>query len=257
VFAPAPANETDSDGSGWALARTNTLPSKTLALFQVTRGSTGSPVFHTKGVSIPVASYKGASDAAQKGVAYKVDTGFAGVVHPVAAIDPMRGNKDRIWSTQTVGGAAGSVVRWYEIDPVGHKTVQNGTISFPALWAFNGAISPDRVVDGATHAFGSSMAVSFDTSSKSTLPTAYVKTKVRGGAISAATKVATSGAADTGADCRQSGDPCAWGGGSATPDPAAPTSGTTGNVWVAQMLAGRGADQFTSSGISWNFETRL
>ncbi len=253
VFAPAPANEVDSDARGWALARAGVMPSASLSLFQVTRAASGAPVFHTTGSTVAVPSYKAPSDAPQLGVPYTIDTGYGGPTHPVAAVDGLRGKSDRIWVSQAVAGGPGSVVRWFEIDPVAHQVVQSGSVTYPKLWAWNGAISPDRVNEGSTHAFGSSMVITYDTSSSTTLPTVYERGKVRNDAIGAAVKIVTANGADLGADCREAGHVCQWGGGTASPDPAAPPSGPTGSVWSVQMISAKGADPDTSSGMSWNF----
>jgi hypothetical protein len=253
VFAPAPANEIDSDATGWVVARNQTVPSTTLALFQVTRAASGNPVFHLTATSVAVPPYRTPTDAPQKGVRYKLDTGFVGAMHPVAAIDGLRGKKDRVWVSQTTAGGGGSIVRWFEIDPVAHRTVQSGSVSYPKLWAFNGAISPDRLNNGSKQKYGANMVISYDTSSASTLPTVYLKTKIGKGPVSKGIKVVTSSAADTGVDCRGTGNVCGWGGGAATPDPGASMKRKTGTVWSVQMLAGSGADEYTSSGISWIF----
>lgn len=253
VFAPAPANEVDGDSTGWVLARSGSLPSTSLALFEVTRGATGGPTFHITAANVPVASYQAPTDAPQQGVPYKIDTGYGGPVSPVAAIDPLHGNKDRIWVSMSVAGGAGSQVRWFEIDPVAHRAVQHGVVTSTQLWSFNGAVSSDRVNNGSAHAFGSSMVITYDTSSASTLPTVYARSKIGNGAVTSAVKIVTANGADNGADCRSGQMICQWGGGSASPDPAASTSGRTGTVWSVQMISAKGADQFEDAGMSWNF----
>ena len=252
VFAPAPANEIDADGSGWVLARAFTLPSSSLVAFQVTRAASGLPTFHTVGSDVAVPSYKAGTAAAQPGVPYTIDTGYAGPTHPVAAIDPLRGDADRVWVSQTVAGGGGSVVRWFEIDPVADKTLQSGTVSYPHSWAFNGAISPDRVNNGATQAFGANMVLTFDTSSSTALPSVYERGKVGNSAMTPAVKILSANGADIGADCRGSDHICQWGGGAASPDPAASPAGQTGSIWSVQMISAKGADGTDSSGMSWN-----
>ncbi len=63
--------------------------------------------------------------------------------------------------------APGAEVRWYEINPTPVTPVpfQSGTAGSSALFAFNGAIAPDRRVNGASTQFGSSMVLGFNTSS--------------------------------------------------------------------------------------------
>ena len=89
-------------------------------------------------------------------------------------------------------------MRWYEINPVAHDVLQQGSVSSATLWVFNGAISPDRVVNGTKHAFGADMVLTYDTTSKATATTAWVRSKTGAGAVSAPTKIAISNAPDTG-----------------------------------------------------------
>ncbi len=130
VFEPTPANETDSDATGWVVARTVTLPSTSLVLFQVTRTSSGAPSFHVTGTTVPVASYKAPPAAPQKGTSDTISLGQAGPTRAVAAVDPGHGGTDAIWVQHTVAGGAGSIMRWYEINPVAHDVLQQGSVSF-------------------------------------------------------------------------------------------------------------------------------
>lgn len=252
VFAPTPANEIDPVSTGWLVARTFSLPSSSLVLFQVTRSSTGAPVFHTTGTLVNVGTYHKPAAAPQQGNTYKIDTGYAGPTQAVAALDPQHGHKNAIWTQQTITGGAGSAVRWLEIDPAGHSVLQKGLISYPKLWAFNAAISTDRVVAGAKRAFGAQMVLSYDTTSSTSPTTAWVRSKIGTGPVSGPVKIIESGGPDHGPDCSDDGV-CTWGGGAASPDPAAPVTANTGVVWGVQMLTAAGGDQYTSTGVSWNF----
>src|SRR5207302_349252 len=73
------------------------------------------------------------------------------------------------------------------------------------------------------------------------------------GAISGLTLVATSTAADTGFDCIQLGH-CRWGDyAGASPDPASPATGTTGQVWGSSMLSAPGGGSSSSGWTTRNF----
>jgi len=68
--------------------------------------------------------------------------------------------------------------------------------------------------------------------------------------------VATSAAADTGFDCMTKSQPnlCRWGDyAAANPDPASPTTGTTGEVWGSSMLSASGGSSTSSGWTTRNF----
>jgi hypothetical protein len=134
-----------------------------------------------------------------------------------------------------VPGGAGSAVAWYEIDPASRTVVQSGTISDGSLYVFNGAISPDRVVNGSTKAFGGNMVTGFTTSSSSTFPAIAMVSKLGSGAVSAMVPVQASPGHDEDFGCPLIGY-CRWGDyAAATPDPRASVIGPTGNVWLSNM----------------------
>lgn len=54
-----------------------------------------------------------------------IDTGDGRLPQAISAIDPARAGALAIWTSHTVSGGAGSMVRWYEIDPV-HVAVPDG-----------------------------------------------------------------------------------------------------------------------------------
>lgn len=255
VFAPTPANEIDPVSTGWLVARTFKLPSSSLVLFQVTRSSTGAPVFHTTGTLVNVGSYNKPAAAPQKGSKYKIDTGYAGPTQAVAALDPKHGHKNAIWTQQTIAGGAGSMVRWLEIYPAGHTLLQHGLVKSASGWLFNAAVSTDRVVAGSKRAFGAQMVLSYDSTSATAPTTAWVRSKIGSGPVSAPVKVQTSSGPDHGPDCSDDGT-CTWAGGAMSPDPAAPVTAKTGVVWGVQMLTSSGGDQYTSTGVSWNFSVK-
>jgi hypothetical protein len=98
--------------------------------------------------------------------------------------------------------------------------------------------------------------ISVNQSSASALTSIKVASKIGTGAISALTLVATSTAADTGFDCIQLGH-CRWGDyAGASPDPAAPTTGTTGQVWGTSMLSAPGGSSSSSGWTTQNFAVK-
>ena len=66
----------------------------------------------------------------------------------VAATDTGHNDKFTLWTQHTVSGGAGAKVRWYEIYPSDPKLIQNGSVSSNSKYDFDGAISPNRAVQG-------------------------------------------------------------------------------------------------------------
>jgi hypothetical protein len=251
AFTPVPANQTDTSSTGWAVARPLSIPSggaTFLTLFKVTKSSTGTAVIPMTGTSVPVAAYKVPASAPQKGTSFKLDTLDARPTQAVTGVDPVHESVNALWTQHTVFGGAGAQVRWYEINPASHSLIQSGKITSTSLFTFNGAISPDRRVNGSSAKFGGDMVISVNQSSGATLPAIRAASKIGRNAMSALQLVATSAAADTGFDCSNSQHLCRWGDyAGASADPASPTTGTVGQVWGSSML-GAPSDGSTSSG---------
>jgi hypothetical protein len=246
AFTPVPANQTDPGPAGWVVARPVGIPSggaTFLTLFKVTKSATGTATIPATGVSVPVTAYKVPAAAAQPGTPFKLDTMDARPTQAVSGVDPAHASATAVWTQHTVFGGAGAQVRWYEIKPATHSLIQHGTITSPALFTFNGAISPDRRVNGTARKFGGNMVISVNQSSASALPAIKVASKRGANAVSALQLVAASTLADQGFDCMTAEQPnlCRWGDyAGASPDPAAPTTGATGQVWGTSMLAAGG-----------------
>jgi hypothetical protein len=257
-----PANQTDTSSTGWAVARPVSIPSggaTFLTLFKVTKSATGRATIPATGVSVPVTAYKVPAAAAQPGTAFQLDTLDARPTQAVSAVDPKHGSATALWTQHTVFGGVGAQVRWYEIKPATHSLIQHGTISSSSLYTFNGAISPDRRVNGTSKKFGGNMVISVDQSSSSALPAISVASKIGTNAISALQLVAASTVADEGFDCMTAEAPnlCRWGDyAGASPDPAAPTTGTTGQVWGTSMLAASGGSASSSGWTTQNFAVK-
>lgn len=235
-FTPTPASEIDTNSTGWAVARTLSLPGTKLKLYQVTKNSTGNPVIATTPTSVSVPSYSLPPAIPQQGTTFKIDSSDTRNTQAQAAIDPGHGDKFAIWTQHTVKGGAGAEVRWYEINPASHSLIQSGKATSPSLFEFNGAIAPNRQVNGGTTAGGKAMLMGFNTSSATTFPSIKMVSKPGGSAQSGQVSVFNGTQPLTGFDCTAPApNPCRWGDyAAATPDPS-----TKNRIWnVSQYGAG-------------------
>jgi hypothetical protein len=257
AFTPVPANQTDTSSTGWAVARPASIPSggaTFLTVFTVTKSATGAAVIPVTGTSVPVTAFQVPASATQPGTADTLDTLDARNTQAISAVDPLHGGVTALWTQHAVFGGAGSQVRWYEINPATHSLIQHGTLSSALRFTFDGAISPDRLVNGATSLFGGDMVIDVVRSSMTTLPAIKAASKIGPNPVSALSTIATSAAADTGFDCIQDAGLCRWGDyAAATPDPAAPTTAATGQIWGSSMLAASGGSAASSGWTTRNF----
>src|SRR6266566_1571043 len=260
AFTPVPANQTDTSPAGWAVARPASIPSggaTFLTVFTVTKSATGAATIPATGTSVPVSAFQVPSSAPQPGTADLLDTLDARNTQAVSAVDPLHGGVTALWTQHAVFGGAGSQVRWYEINPATHDLIQHGTLTSASSFTFDAAISPDRRVSGATSMFGGDMVIDVVRSSTATLPAIKAASKIGPDPVSALSGVATSAASDTGFDCIQDAGLCRWGDyAAATPDPAAPATGTTGQVWGSSMLAAPGGSAASAGWTTRNFAIR-
>lgn len=252
AFTPTPANEIDTNPTGWIVARSGPLPANKIGLFKVTRNATtGQPVISAAGAALTVPRYDVPANAPQSGASFRLDTSDARLPQAVAAVDPARGGKFAVWTQHAIGGGAGSMERWYEIDPVNRVVLQSGNVSNPSLYYFNGAISPDRVVKGGTKAFGQTMLLNFNASSASTFPSIRMVSKRGANSVSAVKLVKQSPGPDIDFSCPASGV-CRWGDyAAATSDPSAPITAAAGIVWSTSMWTKDGRTTGGTNGVSW------
>lgn len=239
AFTPVPANEIDTKATGFAVARPAPLPATQLSLFKVTRdATTGNPVIQSTGTPVTVASYMWPANAPQNGSVNALDTLDARSTQSVAGVDPGHAGKFAIWTQHTINVGGRAAVRWYEIDPAAHSLLQSGTASNASWFQFNGAISPNRQVNGATKTGGDAMVLNFDTSSSTTFPAIRMVSKVGAGAQSGAVVVKSSPGPLSGFDCNATTHFCRWGDyAAATPDPS-----TANQIWqVSQFAVGSGS----------------
>ena len=256
AFTPVPGNQIDTSSTGYVVARPASIPAAGatfLTVFKVTKSATGTAVIPATGASVTVSAFKVPASAPQKGTSNLLDTLDSRNTQAVLATDPAHGGVTALWTQHAVFGGAGSQERWYEINPATRTLIQKGTVTSASAFTFDGAVSPDRLVNGATSMFGGDMGIDVVQSSATTLPTVKVASKIGSGAVSPLTTIATSTAADTGFDCIQDSGLCRWGDyAAATPDPAAPATGATGQVWGSSML-GAGGSASSSGWTTRNF----
>jgi hypothetical protein len=258
---PVPANQTDTNATGWVVSNDvfGPVSSNFLTLFKVTQD----PVTFAAIVGAPkkvnVAAYGTPPSAPQSGTTRLLDTLDARLTQAVSAVDPTRGTggKLALWTSHTVSGGAGSQLRWYEIDPAAGTVFQSGNVSDPMLFVFNGAVAPDRVVRGSTRAYGASMGAGFTTSSSTTfsaIQTASHLFSAPAGAISAFVLVKQSPGFNRDFGCAAPPGSCRWGDYSAaTPDPQAATGSDRGAVWLTNMWNVASTSNSNVDWRSWNW----
>jgi hypothetical protein len=252
AFTPVPATEVDSESTGYIVARPFSVPATKLTILTVTKNVDASPNIATTGTDVSVPSYSIPADAPQAGTSRTLDTSDTRPTQAVAAVDPSQSDAFAVWTQHTVSGGAGAQVRWYEIGPATATVLQSGTVTSAKLYSFNGAISPDRVVEGTTQAFGSNMVLGFNTSSSTTKPTIKMVSKLAGVAQSAPVKIKGSPGFDVDFSCSGSTAVCRWGDyAAATPDPAAPTGASAGVVWLTSMWNKDGSTIDPATGTAW------
>ena len=235
AFTPVPSSEIDTNGTGWVVARTLSLPSTHLVLFKVTRNASGNPVFQNPGTQVTVPSYNKPVDPTQKGSIHRIDALDGRNTQAQAGVDPGHGDKFALWTQHTVRGGAGAEVRWYEINPVAHSVLQQGKVTSGSLFEFNGAIAPNRRVSGGTKSGGNAMVMGFNVSSIARFPSISMVSKVGAGAQSGQVAVYNGTKPVGGFDCARPPEPCRWGDyAAATPDPS-----TANRIWnVSQFGLG-------------------
>jgi hypothetical protein len=253
AFTPVPANQTDKNGTGWAVARPTSLPTTTISVYKVTKDVATDFVKVAAAKTLTVPSYSLPANAQQPGTTNRLDSLDTRMTQAVSAIDPRFGTVG-VWTQHTVSGGAGAEVRWYEINPstAPPSLLQFGTQTSATLYTFNGAISPDRLVSGATKLFGSNMVLDFNTSSTAQFADIRMVSKIGAGAVSSAVVIKASTVALKDFTC--SPQPCRWGDyAAATPDPRAPTGGATGQVWGTSQFVKATGSAFAAGWGSWNF----
>src|SRR2546425_5065121 len=78
-----------------------------------------------------------------------------------------------------VFGGAGFQGRWYDINPATHTLIQHGTLTSSSSFTFDGAISPDRLVNGTTRKYGGGMVIHVVPSPTTTPPPIHGASQIR------------------------------------------------------------------------------
>jgi hypothetical protein len=240
AFTPVPANQTDGSGNGWIIDTDFVNPTR-ISLFTVASDGGNPPsavIQQTAGATATIPTWSVPANAPQSGGTATLDTLDGRFTQAVSAIDPAHSSSTAIWAQHSVFGGAGSQVRWYEINPGSANLFQSSNVSDPSLYAFNAAIAPDRVVNGAITAFGDSMAIGFSTSSSTTFPAIQSVTKIGTGLQSTFVPIKASTSRFFQTFACPNPSPCRWGDYSgATPDPGASPTGPHGAVYLTNAWA--------------------
>jgi hypothetical protein len=238
AFAPVPANQTDGNPIGWIVGVASSLPADFISVFKVSTNADGTPEIAATGANVSVETYDVPADAVQAGSNFLIDTMDGRLTQAVSAVDPRFGPV-ALWTQHTVSGPFGAEIQWLEIDPAARSVLQTDRIRLRDTFIFNGAISPDRVVDGSNAAFGSNMILGFNASSFATHVGIWMVSKIGAGPATSPLLLIESPGPYTGLSC--SPGPCSWGYASATPDPAASPLGDNGLVWFTSMWNAAGS----------------
>jgi len=241
AWTPVPANQIDPAKGGYVVATSLDVSltggfARSLSVYGASSGTDGSlKLGAPKRVKVPF--YSIPASAPQPRSNYRIDTLDARITQAILAKDPSRGGKVALWTQHTVLGGSGAEVRWYEIDPTRKTSLfQKGTTSGPnGLYTFNGAISPDRQVNGGTRRFGANMVMGFNTSSTEQRPDIRMVSKQGSAPVSDHVLIKSSPSVLEDFACVEM-RVCRWGDYSAaTPDPNVPAGATTGRVWLTNQ----------------------
>ncbi len=251
AFTPVPVNQTDPNATGWIVSAASSGTRNYMSLFSVTMNVSNQMVVAAP-KTVSVATYAVPADVQQQGSTNVLDSSDTRLTNAISAIDPSRGagTSVAIWTQHTVLGGPGAQVRWYEFDPGPATPVpfQTGTAGSSALFAFNGAISPDRRVNGANAMFGSSMMLTFNTSSTAQFVNVVAVSK-RGSHGQSGLEVIKAGT-EPHDDFTCVPGPCRSGDyAGASPDPASDTTKADGVVWMTNQFPG-------TIWHTWNFAGR-
>ena len=251
---PAVSADTTSGGNVVGSADVGMGSASFLTLYKVTRNAQGYASISGP-TPITVASYQMPANAPQSGTTQLLDTMDTRLTHAVAAYDPRIGST-AVWTAHTVFGGAGAEDRWYEINTGGApQLAQSGRVSDPALYVWNGAISPDRASDDATDATattGRNMVMGFNTSSPNTFAALQMVSQHDTGAQSGFVLVQQSVGPYVDFSCGSSvPDVCRWGDyGGATADPL---KAMGGQVWLSGEWNNPMTNGSTPTWQTWNW----
>jgi len=232
AFTPIPANTADSSSAGYIVAAHSPMntppgPQTKVMVWHMVKGSSG-PQLVQDG-DLTVQSFNIPPSIPQPGP--PLDSLDARLTQAVSHQDPDAGNAEALWTQHTVASTTSrSVVRWYEFVPSQHKVRQQGEISSPTDYIFNGAISPSTL--------GNDAALFYNRANSGLTPVIGAVSRTHTDPLSSMGSelaMGSSVAADQDLSCSAPyGPPCRWGDYSgASPDPT-----TSGVVWGSNMING-------------------
>ncbi len=144
AFTPVPANTADSSADSYAVASDSSIfdGKSQLTAWHISGAGEGATLTLDGDIGVPV--FEVPAYVPQPGTSQVIDSSDTRLTNAVAVTDPEAG-QEAVWTQHTVDGPGGrSVVRWYEVLPGAQSVRQEGTISDPNQFVFNGAISPSR-----------------------------------------------------------------------------------------------------------------
>ncbi len=237
VFTPMPANTADSSANGYVVAADFFTGDAQIMAWHIS-GPAATPTLTADG-NIAVTAFGAAPPAPvpQPGTDNVLDSLDTRLTQAVAHDDPGAGGADAVWTQHTIAGAGGrSVVRWYELLPATDAVRQEGTISDPTHFVFNGAISPALN--------GTDAAINYNVGSATLLP--EIRAQSRDGSTALGT-MAIEVVLDTSStfmndfSCVEPDDLCRWGDyAAASPDPTNTTVVWGSNQAVGPAIGGGG-----------------
>lgn len=250
-FSTVPAQQTDPNPTGYLLSSTWSGGS-TIQQYTVT--GTDTPAFAPAG-SYSVSAYSVPANAPQSN-GRDLETLDNRIWQVQQAFDP-RLAKTVLWSSLTTFGGPGAAVEWFELTPDNVTPAQQGVVSDPSLFAFNGSISSDRrYVSPTDNSFGSAMVVGFTTASASSDPAIRMVSKVGAASQSGFTLVIQSSGPDLDYTCPNVGNTCRWGDySSMKASPNSSPHAATGRVYGTNMWDSGVQSTSSAHWLTQNWET--
>ncbi|MFL5894394.1 MAG: PKD domain-containing protein [Thermoleophilaceae bacterium] len=235
-FTPVPADTTDSSANGYVVAAHDPSASGKIMAWHV--DASGALVADG---DIGVSGFSYPANVPQPGTTNTLDSLEAQLTQAVAHGDPDANGAEAVWTQHTINGPGGrSIDRWYELLPAVTTARQEGNVSDPTNYVFNGAISPTMS--------GNEAAIQYNVGGSGQLPQLWASSRTNrqpAGAMGSAVKLGDSVHFDEDGSCGtnpQDLSVCRWGDyAGATPDPAAATGQPDGpehRVWGTNQLLG-------------------
>jgi hypothetical protein len=226
AFTPVPANTADSSANGYVVAADSPFEvsePKQIMAWHFEGAGVGATLIQDG--NMEVAAYDFPANVPQPGTSQVIDSLDARLTNAVAVTDPAVG-EEAVWTQHTVNGPGNrSVVRWYELLPEAEpepEVRQEGTISDPSQFIFNGAISPT--------AQGNAAAIDFNRGGETLFPEMRARSRDANTPLGQMVKdvqLGTSAGHAVDFSCGFPLEPCRWGDyAGASPDPS-----QSGIVW--------------------------